>query len=1457
RRIAALDAGGADASGLVGELLARQGADGGWGADAELASDPLDTALALLALVSRSELSPVARAAAAAYLISVQGTDGSWGPSPGAGGRSTVTALAARALATASEAAAGDPSVSAAVAWLAGKQDGTDGGFGDSPSTSHDTAQVLRALADLGALEAVDTAAAELFLRGRQDEAGSWEGSTYATAVAVAALERLQSANFVLPGPLLAEPASPRDGERVRLQATVTNDAGVTSPATTVRFFDGDPSAGGTPVGADAPVPPLAPGQAVAVDTFWDTFDAAGSHQVFAVVDPDGLVQEVREGDNSASLVVEVQPAPAGVEVEIRAEEVSVSPASPDRLPVELTFLAVVRNFGRTDAVDLPVRLWRGEPGTGTLVAEVVLPLLAQRSSLPLNFLDTLTEPGSQLYILEAVLDPPDEDPTNDRAAVTVTPQPSIDLEVLAAELSVSPDPAFLGADAQVTATLHNRGTLPAPSFTVRTTVSDGVETVVVREVAESIPAGGSVVLTFPWRVDRTGELTLEVLLDPENLILEPEEGNNTAALAFTASQITDPNLTLSLADLTFTPEPALEAAALELGIVVRNTGGVALDGVRLAFFDGDASAGGALIADTVLDGLAAGEARPVSLTWPSVPSAADRLVFAAVDPDDTIAELDEGDNQVFRQLTVLSLPDLVLSAGALDVQPPLPSPGETVTLSATVANLGEQGSGPFVVRAFAGDPADGVQLGGDQVLTLPSLGDGTAVFSFTLPVETTGATLTVVADADGAVLEGNETNNRASRDLTFQSGDFFVSERYFSPNGDGAQDTTRFTYRLDGSQVPTVLVVGEEGETVRTEVGTTVVTEGAFLWDGRDDRGRVVGDGDYRLEVLAADGTVLGAAFATVDLNRSPLELAFGTPFGRLANLTCQLPEAFAYDLAADEGSVVMGSLLSTPEFRRGLYRVPLDRPVPQTLAADVVVTAVALSPDGSRVAWRQNTAPSGIWSADAAGLGAVRVAGTGSLVGISADGRRVLVADGFPSVVRSTASDGSGGDQTVLALSNSFEGAVQSPDHRHLLILDGLGVAQPWLVDLTAGSAQVLTPFLDVLAPPVFSPDSSQVAVADSSAGRLWVFGTDGSPLVDLTFPGDAYPRELFTPEQAALASDPWGPDLWDVVSLDWSPLGDSLAALVRYGDPFCEGYWRLFQVDATSGEVTGLAWSEASVVADPDIDCSGGGDGLTGGGAEALVAGGLRSVPFAAAMDPAGSGLEALAAGDHLGERTLLPAPGNVLFWSPPKRVLVGPWAVDVPREAADTAGSGGIVRFFEEFTDFHPERLLPSGRGLLFRSTDATQDGSSPCFARGDSDLFSFRSLLNLTAELQPRATADGSGFLLEGTAADLHFGTYQLEWSSVEAPDSFHPVAPPAIQPVVAGRLGLWIPPAPGAYFLRLTVRDLAGNQRQALRQVTSATAPTLANLFLTPEVFSTNPGARLDRVEIHYDVLAP
>ena len=1429
-------------------LFGLQNPDGGWGLAPGFGSEPLDTALAVLTLAGTGGTGPVPEALnrAAAYLLATQGSDGGWSNVAGGASRTGATALTLQALKRLGREGTVAPR---GLAFLAGKQN-ADGGFGDSPSNAHDTAAAVQAAIDLGGAGALRLGDAAAYLGSHQSIAGSWEGSTYTTASVVSALRRFSFPNWRFSGPASALPAQPRDGEKVEIDVAVLNDGNASAPAGVLRIYDGDPAAGGVASGPDIPLPPLAAGQSSAVRTLWDTSGKAGSHTLFLVLDPDHQVEELSRADDVTTLAVTVAPAAVAADLELRDGDIAVSPAHPTTLPAQLAISATVRNIGQTAVPAVKVRLYRGSAQNGTAVGEVTV-AVPGRSSVAANFLYTLTTPGNT--VLTVVADPDNQvseaDETNNTGMTTVMTTVAIDLSVAPADLSVS-GTAFVGSDLTFHVTLHNNGTVDAPAARVRYTVSDGTTTRTLPDGNVLLAAGQSAAESVVWRVDLTGSLTFTVELDPQGLIQESDRTNDRAALAFTTTAVTVPNLVIGRGDLTIAPNPGLEGKLATLTAVVHNTGGQAIANVPVGFYDGDPAQGAPLLgALQVIPALAAGGSVPVSLPVARLGGGTSRLLYAVADPGHTLTELTPGDNATFVVLPVLSLPDAAVSSAALGLTPAFPSPGQPVTLTATVANLGQQGIAGLLVRAYDGDPAaGGVTVGEQTIATLPGIsgisgisGNGTATVSFTWTLAAgtggTGGTgqhaLFVVVDPGNAVDESSKANNSARLDVSVQQGNSVVSNRYFSPDGDGVQDTTVFAFRLDAPASVAVEVVDKNGARVRLHTGPELANAngGTFEWDGRDDAGRLVRDGDYRLRAISAEGASLGEAVATVDTNRSSLLRALGTPFENRTNLTCALPDVSPLLLTDDEEQAYfyIERQNANPSYPTGIYRMPAGGGDPQAIVppgwfAGDSPGQLIVAGDGSVLAFGINGGghPTLLWVASGNGSTPAPLADSGLLVAFGPGNQSVIVqGDDFSlraipidgSLPRTLFTTANGGNAANTGLQNA--GVAVSPAGGRLLVqdLDDAGAAtRTWLVDVTTGTK---TRLADGVTGYAWSADGrkaalmegGRVAIVDSTGAEIRAFDvpTDLPPDVAT---GQLFPGEDISPH-AALPS--------------WSTSGAELSVFVTYGF-FCGGGWdRLLVLDLATGatHTAGFTYHE---------------------GCRSARRPKLAAAPTSAADST-----------------TSLLRPGGNLLWAPADRALLytvnrgGSVAIDLDDQDRQ-------IPLLPDLQSFGSQGFSPTGRLLLYGSADAPRDPQSVCYQRAQSDQWSLRSLMNLTADLRPRRSSEVGGVLLEGTAADLHFKRYSLDYANAANaadPTRWSPIAPPSATPVYDGLFTTWVPPGSGSFLVRLTVEDLAGNRRTAIRRVSSPDTPSVTDLQVSPRYISPNGDGVLDAATVHYRVLSP
>ena len=507
----------------------------------------------------------------------------------------------------------------------------------------------------------------------------------------------------------------------------------------------------------------------------------------------------------------------------------------------------------------------------------------------------------------------------------------------------------------------------------------------------------------------------------------------------------------------------------------------------------------------------------------------------------------------------------------------------------------------------------------------------------------------------------------------------------------------------------------------------------GQVEWDGRDERGRLVPDGDYALLLQGEGGRTLGRVIARVDTNRSTLHDAAGTGLLAVRNLTCSLPqEPFNFQLGvpvwlpSEDEALFLIVRSFVPDFPVGLIRVSLDGDVEYVAQDDWYSAARFLADFGPDRRVESPVSPDGL-------AVVVERFGQTYVVDLASGARRALA--GFVSPRWSP--DGLSivaGDQ-VLDRSGAVLASLPFGEWR-------------WLPD----GARLVNPFSseeggDRRAVDVVTRDGtgfSQI-VLDSEASFVCDAGvrSDGSVFVNAG-------------EQSDIGGEEGGEEVCVVAES--------------------------FLVDTVTGEVTRLDWLPPALGEDPRVSWS-------------------------PALD-----------------RLLYPAPnGSTIVASPD-----GSGALPLAGDRVTTSARGGVAHFLD-----------------------------AACAGKSGSDHFALQSLLNLAATFEALRLPANAGIELRGSVADRHLRSVQLEYAPAAEPNVFRPIGAASEQPVIDDRLALFLPPLPGEYRIRLTARDLAGNERSQIRVVSWELRSPIANLNQSEALISPNGDGVKEAVRFDYLVQEP
>lgn|GEM_PF-5567677 len=317
---------------------------------------------------------------------------------------------------------------------------------------------------------------------------------------------------------LILEPSNPGPGQQVTIRARVSNRRALGARNVQVRFYDGDPNAGGIPIGTVRATPdPIVGGSFGTAELNWTVPPDGRSHVLYAVVDPENTIAETDETNNMASYPIAL------------LDLVAVAPAVEQYLPdgqVVLRFgiqnpssvspSGEVRWELRLNSVDGAILTQGAAPAPGT----------GQTSPLTFTWRPNLDVGRYTLYLL---VDPDnrfaEEDEANNRASNEIA---------LLADLVVNPaltDATRVGMQVALRATVQNIGWADARAVAVQVLdAPPGMGNVLVSGTVANLPRYGSASLDFnitlPRRLPR-----LWVVVNPAGTIAEARRDNNEVIL--------------------------------------------------------------------------------------------------------------------------------------------------------------------------------------------------------------------------------------------------------------------------------------------------------------------------------------------------------------------------------------------------------------------------------------------------------------------------------------------------------------------------------------------------------------------------------------------------------------------------------------------------------------------------------------------------------------------------------------------------------------------------------------------------------------------------------------------------------------------------------------------------------------------------------------------------------------
>jgi PGF-pre-PGF domain-containing protein len=551
---------------------------------------------------------------------------------------------------------------------------------------------------------------------------------------------------------LTAEPANPEPGDTVTITAIVKNQGTERSIKTNLAY-----NIDGIGIG-EREIPELDPGSSSQILETW-TPSTEGTVNILVWADSENYVSESDEWNNvkTESIEVKKQTYP-----DLVVETISSDPTEPE--PGQTATITVtVKNLGmeksgptnlefyvdgvHTGEEEVPDLNYYDEGNyVGTYAEEGDVPELTPESSSSISFEWTPESEGTaeiraEVDSYDAI---PESNEENNEKTEYITAKKKMFPDLVITTILIEPANPEPGDTVTLTATVRNQGNGKSGSTNLAFYVNEGyIGEVQVPELA----AKSSLSRSYQWVPQTEGIKWIRARVDEDNLVFESNEWNNDESDYIVVEKQTYPDLVIE--ELSWTPANPAPGDTVTVTATVRNRGTGKSEETSLAY-----NIDGTWMGERIIPGLEPGLSSPISFAWnPEAEGTANILAWA--DSENQVEESNEWNNEktVSIEVTKQTFPDIVIEA--LTADPANPEPWETVTVTATVRNLGTGKSGETDLAYNI----DGTEAGERIIQELEPGSSSQVSFSWTPGTEGM-VNIRVQADAGNNVPESNEGNN-------------------------------------------------------------------------------------------------------------------------------------------------------------------------------------------------------------------------------------------------------------------------------------------------------------------------------------------------------------------------------------------------------------------------------------------------------------------------------------------------------------------------------------------------------------------------------------------------------------------------------------------------------------------------------------------------------------------------
>ncbi len=247
-----------------------------------------------------------------------------------------------------------------------------------------------------------------------------------------------------------------------------------------------------------------------------------------------------------------------------------------------------------------------------------------------------------------------------------------------------------------------------------------------------------------------TGNHSVYFIVDPNHLVAESNESNNTAAKS-RYFYVSEPDL--KPVDLWFTDNSPLGGQEFGIMAKVKNLNWAASTATTASFYLDETT----LLGTVPLSAISGGSTRTISLFGQSISMPGGHVIKIVVDPANAVDESNEA-NQTLTKNIIVEQPTAELSVSGITASSYNPTSGDPMNFMLTVSNSGSAEAGNFYVNFTM----DGEDLGERILVNGLGINETTTIVSQLWMMEDSVHQICANADDENLVPELNEYNNES-----------------------------------------------------------------------------------------------------------------------------------------------------------------------------------------------------------------------------------------------------------------------------------------------------------------------------------------------------------------------------------------------------------------------------------------------------------------------------------------------------------------------------------------------------------------------------------------------------------------------------------------------------------------------------------------------------------------------